>query len=108
MLLVGLYAWMVMPLASTSWLTDTTCWPHGVWTAGGYGIPGSGSLPRAGLGGDSPTTVGFIGTLLIIGVPATGTLPEGGMPRMPWSVLATTSGSAYERRTVSSFNGPRA
>ena len=107
MLLVGLCAWIVMPLARTSWLTDTTCWFGEGWM-GGYGLLGSGSRPRAGFGGLDPTTVGFCGTLWMMGVDDTGTLPEGGMPKMPWRVLATSSGSAYESRTVSSFSGPRA
>src|SRR6266478_3402760 len=36
MLLVGLYAWIVMPLASTSWLAETTAWP-GAAMYGGIG-----------------------------------------------------------------------
>src|SRR5437773_11869506 len=107
MLLVGLCAWMVMPLASTSWLTETTCWFGEGWK-GGYGLFGSGRRPRAGFGGPEPTTVGFCGTLWMIGADETGMVPEGGMPRMPWSVLATSSGSAYESRMVSSRSGPRA
>ena len=42
-----------------------------------------------------------------MGAPA-GTRPSGGSPRMPWSVLATSSASAYERRMVTSLMGPRA
>ncbi len=93
MLLVGLFAWIVMPLASTSWLTETTCWFWGSWN-GGYGLFAPGGVPRAGFGGLEPTTVGFCGTLLMMGAAPTGVVPVGGMPRMPWRVLATSSGSA--------------
>src|SRR5262244_3696964 len=94
MLLVGLCAWIVMPLASTSWLTETTVAGCAMGT-GGYGAFASGSRPSAGFGGPTldPTTVGFCGTLRI-GAEEIGTVPEGGMPRMPWRVLATSSGSA--------------
>ncbi|PYM70746.1 MAG: hypothetical protein DME10_18850 [Candidatus Rokuibacteriota bacterium] len=83
-LLVGLCAWMVMPLASTSWLTDTTCVAC-PGRKGGYGLLGSGRRPRAGFGGPPPdgTTVGCCGMLWMIGMGDTGAEPDGGMPRIP-------------------------
>src|SRR5216683_2055477 len=107
-LLVGLCAWMVMPLASTSWLAEMTCWP-GAAMYGGTGALTSGNGLNSGLGGRplDGTVVGFWGMALMIGICWMGA-PAGGMPRMPWSVLATSSGSAYESRISSSRRGPRA
>src|SRR5882724_6461445 len=109
MLLVGLYAWIVMPLASTSWLAETTAWPGAAMYGGIGALKGIGL--NSGFGGpmsrgSDPTTVGFWGMALTIGICAMGA-PAGGMPRMPWRVLATSSGSAYESRMVSSLSGPR-
>ena len=84
--LVGLWDRMVMPLARTSWLMDT---------AGAGGCPGPYIAENGGWLGSARSGP----VLLITG----GTLGQGaghrrgsfrGMPRMPWRVLATSSGSA--------------
>ncbi len=66
---------MVMPLASTSWLMDTTGAGGG---PGPYRAENGGWLGSARFGGVLPITAGTLGM-----VPDTGWVPSGGMPRMP-------------------------
>ena len=92
MLFVALLALTVMPLASTSWLTDCT----GGCTGGGNGELICGSRPNSGLSGapvPDGTTLGLAGTPGTSGVAGTCT-PSGGIPRMPCRVRATSTGSA--------------
>ena len=96
MVFVGLWERIVMPLASTSWLTDTTgrspacpaCGPN-ICENGCSPIYGWPPVPGAAAG------VGPLGsTCGTSGCDGTGAVPSGGMPSMPWSVRATSSGSA--------------
>src|SRR5258708_28518902 len=68
MLFVALLALTVMPLASTSWLIETTGCVAGPY-GGGYGALGGGSWPRAGFGGPPipRTTPGTRGAGAVMG-----------------------------------------